>query len=111
VLSLALFGHRAATLAMRRQERAWLRPGLLGAALANYETADRRGITTGLAIYHHVARKLGINTVDLFDDVAACVPGEVVGLLREFGRRGDVRLAKFGWRELQTADGIRYKFG
>jgi hypothetical protein len=107
---LALFGHRAATLAMRRQERAWLRWGLLGAALANYDTAERRGIAISLAIYHHVARQLGVNTVDLFDEIADCVQGDLAPLLRQFGRRSDIRLAQFGWRELNTADGVRYKF-
>jgi hypothetical protein len=107
---LALFGHRAATLAMRQEERTWLRLGLLGAALAHVETAERPQATVSLAVYHHVARRLGVNTVDLFDEIAACVPEEMAHLLRQFGRRGDVRLAKFGWRELKTADGVSYKF-
>lgn len=107
---LALFGHRAATLAMRQEDRTWLRLGLLGAALANYDTAERRGIAISLAIYHHVARQLAVNTVDLFDEIADCVQGNLAPLLRQFGRRGDVRLAQFGWRELNTADGVRYKF-
>jgi hypothetical protein len=108
---LALFGHRAATLAMRRQDWQWLRLGLMGAAVGNYDASERHAVEPGLAVYHHVARKLGVNTVDLFAEIAGCVGGDMADLLREFGRRGDVRLAKFGWRELKTADGIRYKFG
>jgi hypothetical protein len=108
---LALFGHRAATLAIRQQEREWLRLGLMGAALGNYDASERHAVEPGLAVYHHVARKLGINTVDLFDEIADVVDGEMAYLLRQFGRRSDVHLAKYGWRELKTADGIRYKFG
>ncbi|MCB8922095.1 MAG: hypothetical protein H6662_10965 [Ardenticatenaceae bacterium] len=60
-----IFGHRAATLAMRNGEREWLLWGLVGTAVSNYTIPPKRNVEVGLAVFHHVARKLGVNTVDL----------------------------------------------
>ena len=106
----AIYGHRAATLSVREDSREWLQTGLVGAAIANYTIPERRNVAASLAVYHHCARKLGINTVDLFAEAAGYVEGEIADILREFGRRSDITLRKYGWRELKTRDGVKYKF-
>ncbi|MEZ4645309.1 MAG: hypothetical protein R3E31_21685 [Chloroflexota bacterium] len=105
-----VFGHRAATLARRQESREWLRWGLLGTAVANSIIPPRRNVDVALVVFHHVARQLGINTVDLFDEVADFADGAIAERLRLFGRRSDVYLRSYGWREIKTPDGVAYKF-
>ena len=105
---LGIFGHREATMGMREESRERLRRGLVGLAIAHHEL-DRGSLEAALAVPHHIARKMGLNTVDLFDEAAGFV-GEAIGAyLRGYGRRSDVALRKYGWREIKTADGVKYK--
>src|SRR5690606_4679819 len=55
-----IFGHRAATLAVRRGDPELLRLGLIGNAIANYTISPTRKVDTALAIFYHCARKLEI---------------------------------------------------
>lgn len=105
-----IFGHRAATLAARQESREWLRRGLAATAVANYVIPPRRNVDIALAVHHHCARKLGVNTVDLFAEIAAYAGDAVAGHLQAFGRRSDVTLGRYGWRELKTAQGVKYSF-
>jgi hypothetical protein len=105
-----IYGHRAATLSVRQEAPPQLLRGLVGAAIANYIIPDKRNVEVGLAIYHHCARKLGLNPVELFTDAAQYAGEEVARELLAFGRRTDVTLKKYGWRELKTPKGVRYKF-
>lgn len=105
-----IFGHRSATLAVRSDSRERLTRGLIGAVMANYVIPTRRLVDPGLAIYHHCALKLGVNTVDLFEGAATYAGSELAARLTSFGRRSDVVLSKYGWRELKTDDGVKYKF-
>ncbi|MCB8985895.1 MAG: hypothetical protein H6659_18850 [Ardenticatenaceae bacterium] len=91
-----IYGHRAATLAVRAGDSDQLLRGLVGAAIANYTIPDRRNVEVALAVYYHCARKLGLNTVDLFDAAEALAGGEIAGELARYGRRSDVTLRKFG---------------
>lgn len=95
---------------MRRESREWLRRGLVGTAVANYVIPPRRNVDVSLALFHVCARRLGANTVDLFDAAADAAGAAIADHLRAFGRRSDVRLASFGWRELKTPEGVRYTF-
>lgn len=105
---LGIYGHREATLAMRQESRPRLLRGLVGLALAHHEL-DRGSLDAALVVPHHIARKLGVNSVDLFDEAAGFV-GEAIGeYLRGYGRRSDVGLRKYGWREIKTPDGVKYK--
>ena len=106
-----IYGHRAATTAVRHTHPDQLLRGLVGAAIANYTIPNRRNVDVALAVYYHCARKLGMNTVDLFEAAEAFAGGEIAGELAAYGRRSDVTLSKFGWREVKSPDGIRYKFG
>ncbi len=106
----AVFGHRAATLAARQQDRSWLERGIVATAVANFTIPPKRNVEASLAVFHHVARKLGANPVDLFDYAADLVGGEIAPRLHTFGRRTDVRLSSYGWRELRLPDGVQYKF-
>lgn len=105
-----IFAHRAATLAARQQDRQWLERGLIATAVANITIPPKRNVEASLILFHHVARKLGVNTVDLFDHAADLIGGEIAPRLRAFGRRSDVRLSSYGWRELRRPDGVQFKF-
>lgn len=105
---LGIFGHREATMAMREQSQARLLRGLVGTAVAHY-ALDRGSLEAALAVPHHIARKMGVNTVDLFDEAAGLVMGKIGERLREYGRRSDVGLRKYGWREIKTPNGVKYK--
>lgn len=106
----AVFGHRAATLAARQQDRLWLERGIVATAVANFTIPPKRNVEASLAIFHHVARQLGANTVYLFDHAADLIGGEIAPRLHTFGRRSDVHLSSYGWRELRLPDGVQYKF-
>ncbi len=103
-----IFGHREATMGMREESRERLLRGLIGAALA-HQALDRGSLAAAWAVPHHIARKMGVNTVDLFDEAATYMTGEIGERLREYGRRSDVGLRQFGWREIKTPDGVKYK--
>lgn len=105
-----LFGHRAATLSVRGEEREKLRLGLVAAAIANYEIPQKRDVDVALAVFYHCAQKLGANPREVFDDAAEFAAGEMAARLRAFGRREDITLKQFGWREIRTQEGVRYKF-
>ena len=105
-----LFGHRAATLAVRRGDAEQLRLGLVGSVIANYTIPDKRNVDVALAVYHHCARKLELNPPEVFDEAAHFATDEMAARLRAFGRRTDVTLRQFGWREIRGEEGLRYKF-
>ncbi len=106
----AIFSHRAATLAARNGSAELLLYGLVGVAIANYVIPDKRDVMVGLAVHHHCARKLDLLPAEVFAQAAEFATPHMADLLREFGNRNDVYLRSFGWRELKTADGIKYKF-
>lgn len=103
-----IFGHREATLGIRTESRERLLRGLVGAAIA-HQALDRGSLEASLAVHHHIARKMNVNTVDLFDEAAEMMGGEIGEYLCGYGRRSDVGLRKFGWREIKTPDGLKYK--
>ena len=105
-----IFGHRAATIAVRQSSPEWLLAGLVGAIISNYVIPKRRNVEVGLAVYHHCARKLDISPVALFKEAARFADLALATRLIAFGSRADVVLSKFGWQELKTADGVKYKF-
>jgi hypothetical protein len=104
-----IFGHRAATLAARNQSADWLQTGLVGFTIANYIIPKKRKVELGLAVYHHVARKLELNPIDLFETAAQFGSPEIALHLLTYGRRTDITLIKFGWQEQKTPDGVKYK--
>jgi hypothetical protein len=106
----AIFGHRAATLAVRRVETEWLRLGLIGYAIAGHTGSDSGKSDKALAVFYHCAHKLDIDPEKLFDEAAEYATDSVALRMRAFGRRRDVTLNQFGWREIRTREGIRYKF-
>lgn len=106
----AVFGHRAATLAARSGDAEQLCLGLVGSVIANYDIPDKRNVDVALAIYHHCARKLELNPPEVFDEAAQYATEAMAERLRAFGRRTDVTLKLFGWREIRGEEGVRYKF-
>jgi hypothetical protein len=105
-----IFGHRAATLAAREKSPDWLHSGLMGYVMANYTIPKGRQVKVGLAVYYHVARQLGMNPVTLFEETAVYAAPEIEREMWGYGRDGKISLHQYGWRELKTPDGIRYKF-
>ena len=105
-----IFGHRAATVAVRQESREWLLCGLIGAIISNYIIPPRRNVEVGLAVFHHCARKLGIVPPDLFSEAAKFTSLDLATRLIAFGNRADVVLSHFGWQELKTPEGVKYKF-
>lgn len=106
-----IFGHRAATLAARNQDDDILKIGLVATAVANYEIPEKRRVEVGLAIFHHVARKLEQNPVDLFEEVAQFANNNMAEIMLKFGKTGPINIRNYGWNELKTDDGIKYKWG
>jgi hypothetical protein len=107
---LGIYGHRAATLSVREGSAARLLSGLVGAAIANYEIPEKRNVDVALAIFYHCARRLGLEPADLFDQAAYFAAGEIARRMRAFGRRDDITLQRYGWREYNTPRGVRYRF-
>lgn len=105
-----IYGHRAATLAVRQNNRDWLLSGLVGAVISNYVIPPKRNIDVSLAVYHHCAQKIGISPTELFAEAACFARPELAEKLASFGRRADVTLKQFGWQEQKTPEGVRYKF-
>jgi hypothetical protein len=105
---LGIFGHREATMGIRTHSRTRLLRGLVGTAVAHH-AFDRGSLEAALAVPHHIARKMDVNTVDLFDEAAGFFSGPIATYLQGYGRRSDVGLRKYGWREIKTPDGVKYK--
>ena len=105
-----IYGHRAATLAVRQNSYDWLLSGLVGAVIANYIIPQKRNIDVGLAVYHHCAQKIDVSPAELFSEAARYAQPALAQKLRDFGRRADINLKQFGWQEQKTPEGVRYKF-
>lgn len=105
-----IFGHRLATLAVRESNPEYLRLGLVGNAVANYQIPPNRKVDVALAVFYHCARKLELEPQTLFEEAARFASDEMAVRMVTFGRRSDVTLKQFGWREIKTPEGILYKF-
>ena len=66
--------------------------------------SDARDFMVGTAVHYHVALQLGLDPAVLFDEAAAWA-GPAGDLLQAFGRRQDMTLEAFGWREVATEHG------
>jgi hypothetical protein len=105
-----IYGHRAATLAVRQESRDWLLSGLVGAIISNYIIPPKRHVESGLAVFYHCAHKLNLPPSELFAEAAQFAGFSLAIRLITFGNRTDVTLSQFGWQELKTAEGVAYKF-
>ncbi len=105
-----IFGHRAATLAVRKADRELLRLGLVANLIANSPIPAKRNVEAALAVFYHCARKLEIEPRTLFEEVASFATDDMAERLIAFADRPDVTLKRFGWREIRSADGVSYKF-
>lgn len=105
-----IYGHRAATLAVRQASHDWLLSGLVGAVMANYVIPPRRNVDVSLAIFHHCAHKIGQVPEAVFAAAVPYAQPELADKLIAFGQRTDINLKQFGWQEQKTPEGVRYKF-
>ena len=106
---LARFGLRAPMLAIRARDPEYLRAGLLAHVLLTREVRDWRDDLVHFAPYFHVARVLQIDPSALFGDAAAAAVPELADVMRTFGRRRDVTLGAFLWRQVDTPDGPSFE--
>lgn len=106
-----IYGHRAATRAVNTADPGLLQQGLIASTIANDDVPASRRIEIGLAVYHHCARKLGLNPADFFVIAADYANEDLAPFLVAFGNKQDVTLKKYGWQEQTTADGVQYKYG
>ena len=105
-----IYGHRAATLAVRQNSRDWLLTGLVGSVISNYIIPPKRNIDVSLAVYHHCAQKIDVSAAELFADAARYAQQPLAEKLTTFGLRADINLKQFGWQDQTTREGVRYKF-
>jgi len=105
-----IYGHRAATIAARQNEPDWLRSGLIGTVIANDGMAVGSKIVTALVVPQHVAIKLKLNLAELFGETAVYAHPPLSEQILNASRT-PLSLRTFGWQELKTADGIKYKNG
>lgn len=105
-----IYGHRAATVAVRQNSRDWLFSGLTGAVIANYIIPPKRNVDVSLAVYHHCAQKIGHSPAELFAEAAQYAQPDLAQKLHSFGHRADINLKQYGWQEQKTPEGVRYKF-
>jgi hypothetical protein len=105
-----IYGHRAATLAVRLNSRDWLLSGLVGAVIVNYTIPQKRNVELSLAVYHHCSQKIGAAPQEIFAEATRFAQPELAAKLAAFGQRTDVNLKQFGWQEQKTPEGVRYKF-
>lgn len=104
-----IYSHRAATLAVRQEAPDLLRQGMIASVIANDVIPERRRVEVAWALFHHCARKLAMNPVDLFEETAVYAKPDLATQMIAFSKQG-VNLRSYGWRELKTPDGIQYKF-
>jgi hypothetical protein len=107
--SLGRFMLRAPMLALRGQDAAMLRHGLLIQSLLEQRVQDWRDDLVALAPYYYVARELNVVPVELFDEAASYAVPELAQVLSRFGRRTDVTLGVFGWRRIETPEGPTFE--
>ena len=113
-LIAGMFGSRVPTLVLGpgredEEREELLACGLIAEALANLGYPDFRDVLVGLAVHHECARRLKLDPTDLFDAAARYADEETAALMRIFGRRRDVTLQRFGWREVPTPGGPRFE--
>lgn len=82
-LLLIGFSHRIATLADRQGDRDLLFRALVAHAIENFEHDERENILR-LSVVNHVAEKLGLSPVDLFEDAAKISSPRAASALRAF---------------------------
>lgn len=104
-----IFGHRSATLAVHRSEPDLLRLGLIGNLIANSPTPPTRNVEAALAVFYHCAQKLGLEPGPFFAECSKFADEEMAATMLAFGQKTDVTLKQYGWREIKTPDGVRYK--
>ena len=107
-IALGSYATRQVTVALREGSAVRLRAALFAKALGDAAApdGDQRDDMIGLALFHVVARQVGLVPSELFNETASRLPdGPVPDLLRVFGARQDVTLEAFGWELVQTPDG------
>ncbi len=86
-----------------------LRTGLLDRMASSPSfRGDPRDLLMVLAPVHHCARRLGVDTVALFDEAADRAPPNLAPIVRDFGGHDHGAPGAFGFAVQETPDGPRY---
>jgi hypothetical protein len=96
-------------LALRSGEPRYLATGLLAYCATHQGVTDWRDDLVAFAPYFHVARALSVDVATLFDDAADYAAPDMAQTMQTFGRRTDVTLGAFGWRQIDTPDGPTFE--
>jgi hypothetical protein len=100
---------RAPMVALRTNDVQHLSTGLLAHCAIRRTVPDWRDDLVFFAPYVHVASTLGLDVTEHFDRAARHAVPELASVMQQFGRRRDVTLGAFGWREIDTADGPTFE--
>ena len=104
-----VYGSRATWLSLEERSPERLRSGLLAFVLSDPGGGNWRDLLVALAPYHHCAQVLGLDIPLLFEQAGRYAQTEQEQYYATFGRRRDVTLGVFGWVEIQTPHGIRFR--
>jgi hypothetical protein len=110
--ALLTFSKRAAILGVRTGEPDLIRDSLIAHAIENLAAEDVRDNMVALGLVFHCARAIHPEPVVVFDEVAEVAGRAISQLLKDFVRRPDLDriLTSMGWREVQTQQGVGYRW-
>lgn len=99
-----------ATKALRLRSAVVLKEGLVGYLRASKPGRDSRDVMIGLGPLYDCAHRLGTDIVELFNDAASQVGGEVGEIAREFGSRTDITPQTFKYEVTEEPGGPAYRW-
>jgi hypothetical protein len=103
---LGIYSRRVAQRAIGDVSESDIRAGLNAVILARWDRkVDPRDVMVGLAPLHVAASRVAGSATRIFDSAAEQAPASLADVLRVFGRRNDVTLETFGWKEVDTPNG------
>ena len=110
--TLLTFSKRAAILGARRGEPELIRDSLIAHAVENLAAEDVRDNFVALGLIFHCARTIDANPTAMFHEVAEMAGPGISQLLRDFVRRSDLDriLTVMGWEEVETPEGVGYRW-
>jgi hypothetical protein len=109
---LRVFGSRMTMLGVRKNSYDYLLKGLVALAFAATET-DYRDILMTISLFHHSAKKLNIDSDQLFDTASQYATDDSVReLILGYLDRApeDQNIEQMGYREVYGSNGLIYQF-
>ena len=104
--TLLHYARRTVVRALRSQDVQVASRGLNALAVIDSERIDGRDLIWQAGLLAYAIRRLDGPVTELFEAAAALADGQTRQTIREVGERKPSRLLTWGFREVQTADGI-----